>query len=157
MDKIDLLIDLINKEGQIIDFPWCSSLLYPYYTHFNDDNKKNNFISLVAFYGLLLEWHDQSGFPFKQEDKEIKRHDFYKYSEAFIINREKIKNKHYDIYIVIVELLKVLDQRDNFNLVFKIIDNDFIKGLRELLKHEVYEVNENTYKSINSEIKKYFV
>jgi hypothetical protein len=34
-NKINLLYDCLRVEGGIVDFDWCTALLYPYYYHFN--------------------------------------------------------------------------------------------------------------------------
>lgn len=55
-EKLALLKCYIREEGGIIDLNWCGDLLYPYYKHFNDSNPSHMSGSLIAFWGLLIEW-----------------------------------------------------------------------------------------------------
>jgi hypothetical protein len=84
-EKLSLLKSYIDEMGGIIDLAWCGDLLYPYYEHFNDNNHRFRAGSLVAFWGLLLEWEDGSGFPFYTGVEEYNCHHFNKYLEEFLI------------------------------------------------------------------------
>ncbi|MEH7613526.1 hypothetical protein, partial [Gottfriedia acidiceleris] len=113
-EKIDILYELINKEEGIIDFPWCTSLYYPYFLHFNDGNEYYRAGSLIAFWGLLCEWEDGSGFPFNAGKVDYQSHLFDKYIDKFIIYSTNIQKQYPNLYFVIIESLKTLDKEKDF-------------------------------------------
>lgn len=146
-EKVDLLCDCIKQDGGIIDLPWCRELLYPYYDHFNDDNCKYRAGSLVAFWGLLQEWEDGSGFPFYTGVEEYKCHDFQKYLESFIKYYSKIKIDYPNIYSVIINSLRNLDNSENFESTFSYINMSLINKIREIVDIEDYKITDEVYKN----------
>lgn len=99
--KLDLLHNEIKKMGGIIDLDWCGELLYPYYEHFNDYNLRYKAGSFIAFWGLLLEWEDQSGFPFYTGAEDYDCHHFDKYLLEFLNYSSEIKNQYPNIYLIL--------------------------------------------------------
>ena len=93
---------------------WCGELLHPYYEHFNDDNLRYRTGSLIAFWGLLLEWEDGSGFPFYTGNEKYDCHLFDKYLKEFLKYSSNIKKQYPNIYFVIIESLNRLDKREDF-------------------------------------------
>jgi hypothetical protein len=108
-DKINLLFESIREEGGIVDFDWCTELLYPFHYHFNENNFRYRSASLIAFLGLLTEWEDGSGFPFYATRKETHEcHDFKCYMDSFLEYRQEIKSDLPYIFLL---------NRDYFNVV----------------------------------------
>lgn len=144
--KLDLLHNEIKEMGGIIDFDWCGDLLYPYYEHFNDDNLKYRGGSLIAFWGLLLEWEDGSGFPFYTGVEEFDCHHFDKYLEEFLKYAFDIKIQYPNIYLVIIGSLRFLDENENLENEFPNISNDLFSTIRKkLLQTDVQKLNNEVY------------
>lgn len=144
--KLNLLYNEIKKMGGIIDLGWCDELLYPYYEHFNDDNLRYRAGSLIAFWGLLLEWEDESGFPFYTGVEEYDCHHFDKYLKEFLKYSTDIKKQYPNIYLVIIESLNNLDKREEFENEFPIIPNVLFSTIRKkLLQPNVQNLNNEVY------------
>lgn len=137
-NKLVYMYESIMTLNGFCDFDWCGRLLYPYYLHFNDDNKKYREGSLIAFYGLLTEWEDQSGFPFFQGEYEDNRHHFDKYLKAFIRYKPMIKADYPNVYKLIIRSLSFLDNRDDFEEQFPMLDLNLVNTIRShLLKYKI--------------------
>lgn len=121
-DKIDLLYKCIYEEGGIIDFDWCTRLLYPYYYHFNEENFSYRSASLIAFLGLLTEWEDGSGFPFFTGDETYECHDFEQYMNHFLEHSKKTKEDFPNIFYSILITLLGLMYHNDLATVFPNID-----------------------------------
>ncbi|UPM55457.1 hypothetical protein [Gottfriedia acidiceleris] len=145
-EKIDKLYELINKEGGIIDFPWCTSLYYHYFLHFNDGNEYYRAGSLIAFWGLLCEWEDGSGFPFNSGKVDYQSHLFDQYIDKFIIYSTNIQKKYPNLYFVIIESLKTLDKEKDFVRVFPNIEVKVFNNLRGFLELYNTQSPKNVYK-----------
>ncbi|NEZ50023.1 hypothetical protein FDB54_10420 [Clostridium botulinum] len=150
-EKINTLYNCINEMGGIIDLPWCDELLYPYYNHFDDSKDKYKVGSLVAFWGLLEEWNDGSGFPFYTGKEKYECHNFEKYMEAFMNYSLNIKSCYPNIYRVIVRLLMNLDKYENFEDTFTNIDVKFITKIRDVLLNDEILFTRELYKNAYSE------
>lgn len=126
--KLTYLYNLINEEGGIIDFIWCSEeLFYPYYLHFNDENLRNSAGSLIPFLGLLMEWYDGSGFPFGIGNEIYDGYEFDKYMDCFLNNSEVIESRFPNIFFSIVKTLKALfNSNDLFEIFTNIKDDKLI-------------------------------
>ena len=112
--------------------------MHPYYKHFNDDNLRYRAGSLIAFWGLLLEWEDKSGFPFYTGNEEYDCHHFDKYLKEFLKYSSNIKKQYPNIYFVIIETLNHLDKREDFEDKFPNIPNDLFSTVRKkLLQNDV--------------------
>lgn len=151
-NKIDILYNCIKAEGGIFDLPWCSELLYPYYKHFDDPNIKFRSGSIIAFCGLLHEWEDGSGFPFYTGLERYQCHDFEKYMKSFLECSSKIKADFPKTYVLIVCILKKLDERDNMNKTFPNIESYFIEKIRRSLFSEELEFNQEIYEEVLKEV-----
>ncbi len=128
---------LIIEEHGIIDFPWCSHLLYPYYNHFKDDSTLIVAGSLVAFWGLLLEWEDGSGMPFCAGSEDYDCHDFERYVVEFMNCYERNKQIAPTTCKIIIQALNSLIERVDLRLEFSIINEDIINRLK-VFSHEKY-------------------
>jgi hypothetical protein len=132
--------------GGIIDFDWCGKLLYPYYQHFNDDNLRYRGGSLIAFWGLLTEWEDGSGFPFYTGVEEYDCHHFDKYLQEFLRYVSDIKIQYPNIYLVIIESLWFLDEKNNLENIFPNISSDLFSNMRKkLFQEDVQKLNNDVY------------
>lgn len=60
-EKLNVLREWLENEGVMIDADWCGQLLYPYYEHFHDPNPSHRSGSILAFWGLLIDWEEQAG------------------------------------------------------------------------------------------------
>lgn len=150
-EKIDTLYNCINEMRGIIDLPWCGKLLYPYYNHFNDSIDKYKVGSLVAFWGLLQEWYDGSGFPFYTNEEQHGRHNFERYIDAFMHYSLNIKSCYPNIYGVIVGLLMKLDKNENLQDTFSNIDFKLIKKIRDMLLKDEFLLTRELYKNAYAE------
>lgn len=144
-EKLTLLKQCIEEEGEILDFDWCGQLLYPYYDHFHDNNPRIRSGSLIAFWGLLIDWHDGSGFPFCASYEKYACHDFERYIDELLKCAPDIRNQYPNLYFVIVELLTELGKQRAFDETFPSIDKQLFQTLREGLlqgdlvrPHDVY-------------------
>ncbi len=145
-EKIDAMYDYIDKMGGIIDLPWSGELLlYPYYNHFDDETSKYKVGSLTAFWGLLQDWDDGSGFPFYTDRKNHTCYDFQKYMEVFMDYSSKIKSSCPSIYKVIIALLMKLDRNENLNDTFPNIDITFINKIRDTILNEEIELTDELF------------
>ncbi|MGG2134550.1 hypothetical protein AB1284_25035 [Bacillus sp. S2(2024)] len=144
--KLDLLHNEIKEMGDIIDLDWCGKLLYTYYEHFNDNNLRYRAGSLIAFWGLLLEWEDESGFPFYTGTEEYHCHHFDKYLKEFLKYSSDIKKQFPNIYLVTVESLIQLDKRENWESEFPNIPSGLFDTVRKnLFRNDVKKLNDETY------------
>jgi len=146
-EKLDLLHNIIKEVRQIDDFDWCGELFYPYYDYFNDDNLRYRSGSLIAFWGLLIEWKD-SGFPFNTGKEVYSRHDFDKYLKEFLKYSSNIKKQYPNIYFVIIQTLNHLDKREDFEGRFPNIPSDLFSTVRkELLQIDVQRINTEIHRN----------
>lgn len=146
-EKLDLLCNEIKKMEGIIDLDWCGKLLYPYYEHFNDDNLSFRIGSLIAFWGLLQEWEDESGFPFYSGVEEYDCHYFDMYLKEFLKYSSEIKKQYPNIYFVIIESLNNLDKREDWKNEFPNIPSALFSTIRKkLLQTDVQKLNDEVYK-----------
>lgn len=130
----------------ILDFDWCGKLLYPYHNYFNDDNLRYRSGSLIAFWGLLTEWEDESGFPFYTGVEEHDCHHFDKYLKEFLKYSSDIKKQYPNIYFVIIESLIHLDKRDDWESEFINIPSDLFNTVRKkLLQNDIQKPNNEVY------------
>ena len=144
--KLDLLRNEIKEMGGIIDLDWCCKLLYTYYEHFNDHNLRYRTGSLIAFLGLLLEWEDESGFPFYTGTEEYDCHHFDKYLKEFLKYSSDIKRQFPNIYLATVESLIKLDKRENWESEFPNIPSELFDTVRKkLFWSNVEKLNDETY------------
>ncbi|KFN02753.1 hypothetical protein D0U04_21185 [Bacillus clarus] len=151
-EKLDLLRNEIKEMGGIIDFDWCGSLLYPYYEHFNDNKLRYRSGSLVAFWGLLREWEDESGFPFYTGTQKYDCHHFDMYLKAFLKYAPKVKRQFPNIYLVIVESLMEFDERERWESEFPNISKELFDAVREELFHaEVIKIDYDVYQKVYQE------
>jgi hypothetical protein len=146
-EKLDLLQGYIEEMGGMIDFNWCGDLLYPYYVHFNDNNHIYRAGSLLAFWGLLLDWEDGSGFPFYTGVEDYNCHRFDKYLQGFLKYSSDLKEKYPNIYFVIIESLKVLDKREVFENIFPNINEDLFNTVRNKLFYDDIQKPVAVYKN----------
>ncbi|MFC6231600.1 hypothetical protein ACFQI7_27705 [Paenibacillus allorhizosphaerae] len=141
-DKVNLLYECIRKEGGIVDFDWCTSLLYPYHLHFDDNNTRYRSASLIAFLGLLTEWEDGSGFPFYRTKKELHDcHDFEKYMDALLQRQSEIEREFPNIFYSIVITLRWLIHHKDLRGTFTYIDEQ--KVSRYLTNVKSIEIKES--------------
>ncbi|MFJ6268330.1 hypothetical protein ACIQGW_25630 [Lysinibacillus xylanilyticus] len=150
MSSINEKLVLLHKDmismGGIIDLDWCGKLFYPYYKHFNDDNFRYRAGSLTAFWGLLLEWEDASGFPFYTGVEEYNCHHFDKYLKEFLKYSSDIKEQYPNIYLIIIESLNKLNKREVWENEFPHITSDLFSTIRkELLETDVQRLNGEVY------------
>ena len=144
--KLDLLRNEIKEMSGIIDLDWCGELFYPYYEHFNDDNLRYRGGSLIAFWGLLLEWKDGSGFPFYTGVEEYDCHHFDKYLEEFLKYASDIKIQYPNIYLAIIDSLRFLDKNEDFENEFPNISSDLFCTIRyRLLQTDVQKLSNEVY------------
>ncbi|MFB7640096.1 hypothetical protein [Peribacillus butanolivorans] len=127
----DLLQEYIITDSGMIDLDWCGEFLYPFYNHFNDSDIRHRAGSLIAFWGLLIEWEDESGFPFTNGFKNYKSHHFDKYLEEFLKYSSEIKEQFPHIYRVIIHSLMLLDKRDGFEETLPNINIEFFRIIRK--------------------------
>jgi hypothetical protein len=147
-EKLDLLHNMIEEVNGIVDFDWCVKLFHPYYEHFNDDNLRYRGGSLIAFWGLLIEWEDRSGFPFYLGKEGYNRHYFDKYLKEFLKHSSNIKKQYPNIYFVIIQTLNYLDKRENFEDTFPNIPSDLFSTVRKkLLEIDVQKISTEIYKN----------
>lgn len=145
--KIDLLYKCIHEEGGIIDFDWCTGLLYPYYYHFDEKNLRYRSASLIAFLGLLTEWEDGSGFPFFTGDETYECHDFEQYMDRFLEHSKKIETDLPNTFYSIVITLLTLFYHNGLETVFQNIDKQklsryvsVINGIEVKRSSEVFKL-----------------
>ncbi|RWS42081.1 hypothetical protein EKA14_16680 [Bacillus mycoides] len=151
-EKLDLLRNEIKDMGGIIDLDWCDRLLYPYYKHFNDSKLRYRSGSLLAFWGILLEWEDESGFPFYTGTQEYDCHHFDMYLKGFLKYAPKIERQFPNIYLVIIESLMELDERERWESEFPNICKELFDAVREELFHtDVTQINDETYQNAYKE------
>lgn len=143
--KLELLYSSIEEDGGIFDLAWCTDLLYPYFEHFADTNSTIRAGSLIAFWGLLNEWEDQSGFPFYREGESFQYHHFDKYMEEFLAYSSGILLNFPNIYAVIIESLFFLDNRDSFEATFPNIHSSFFRNIRNTLFKNVVKLPNQIY------------
>ncbi|MGM0875412.1 MAG: hypothetical protein ACQEWV_11545 [Bacillota bacterium] len=148
---LDLLQEYIEEDDGIIDLDWCGEFLYPFYKHFNDNFIRYRSGSLIGFWGLLLEWEDGSGFPFFTGIEEYDCHHFDKYLEEFLSYSLDIKKQFPNIYFVIIESLKFLDNGDRFENVFPNIPNDLFNEVRIRLFQDDIQKRDEVYKNALNE------
>ena len=147
-EKLYLLHNEIKEMGGIIDLDWCGKLLYPYYKNFNDNHLEYRAGSLLAFWGLLLDWEDESGFPFCTGVEEHDCHHFDKYLQEFLTYYPKIKKQYPNIYLVIVESLNQLDERDGWENEFPNIPTEFFNTIRKkLFQNGVKKLGDDVYEN----------
>lgn len=147
-EKLHLLKIKIEDMGGIIDLDWCGELLYPYYEHFNDIQPEYRSGSLLAFSGLLIEWQDESGFPFRTDakDHEFKCHCFESYLEQFLTYSVSIKKQYPNIYLTIIVLLRQLDEREHWENEFPSIRSSLFDTVRKKLTQEdVIEISNEIF------------
>ncbi|MEH7483833.1 hypothetical protein V7157_22750 [Neobacillus drentensis] len=145
--KLDILYERIREDEGIDDLPWCRSLFYPYFLHFNDRDGCNKVGSLIAFWGLLCEWEDGSGFPFYTGKEDYDCHHFDKYIIEFIKYSADIQKQYPNIHFVIIESLRTLDKEKDFVRVFPNIDGSFFSNLRMVYGNYNTQRPINVYKS----------
>lgn len=149
-ETLRILKECIVRDGGIFDLGWCEEFLYPFYKHFDDENRVLKAGSLIGFWGLLCEWEDGSGFPFYTGIEEFECHDFDKYAKAFIRAKLKIKEELPNIYFVIIESLKLLDKRDGFETQLPNLSKTLFNNIREELFNDVMEKPNDVYeKALN--------
>ncbi|WP_028596244.1 hypothetical protein [Paenibacillus assamensis] len=150
--KLTNLYNMINEEGDIIDFIWCSEeLYYPYYLHFGDTNSEFSSGSLIAFLGLLLEWDDGSGFPFCQEKEFNTCYEFDKFMEYFIVDKEKIKDRFPYIFELIVITLNSIFNTEDILTIFSNITKEDLKRYEDFVRsNKVENIDREVYmKALN--------
>lgn len=146
-NKLDYLSQIIIEQKGIIDFPWCSDeLFYPYYLYFNDNNNRYCTGSLIAFWGLLIDWEDGSGFPFCLGEEINDCYRFDKYMENFIFNADSIQIRFPNIFTVIVLSLETLFINNDLIKLFNNIEEvklrtyeNFVKSSRAIHDKDVYK------------------
>lgn len=147
---LKLLEDCIIEDGGIVDLDWCNSFLFPFYKHFDDENNKISAQSLLAFWGLLLEWEDQSGFPFFTGTEKYDGHHFDKYMKKFMRLKDTIEERLPSLFKVIIVTLQKLDSRDSFMKVFRNLEVDFIDSVIDFIysySFKMSDPNDPIYKS----------
>lgn len=145
-EKLDLLNNAIKEVGGIIDLDWCGALFYNYYEHFNDKNLRYRAGSLIAFWGLLSEWEDKSGFPFYTGVEEYNCHHFDKYLQEFLRYSSDIKKRYPNIYLVTIESLAQLDKREHWENKFPNISSEVFNTVRKtLFQDDVQKLNNDVY------------
>ncbi|CAH1232716.1 hypothetical protein PAECIP111891_07079 [Paenibacillus allorhizoplanae] len=117
-EKLALLKEHIEEDGGIIDLNWYDELYYPYYLYFNDGNLNNRSGSLIAFWGLLIESSDESGFPFFTGIEVFDGYRLDKYITELLKHSSAIKEEYPNLFSVIVESLMNLDMRHDFDKIF---------------------------------------
>ncbi|PZD96969.1 hypothetical protein DNH61_04800 [Paenibacillus sambharensis] len=142
---IDHLHYCVNEEGGIIDFPWCSELLYPFYLHFGDPNERFRSGSLLAFFGLLCEWEDGSGFPFCTGIEEYECHNFECYMDHFIELMDRTKRDYPSIYTTTISSLKNLIYHNDLIGTFKNISMDKRLQYKKFVEDEYAEHDKMVY------------
>ncbi|WNS80199.1 hypothetical protein RRU94_22210 [Domibacillus sp. DTU_2020_1001157_1_SI_ALB_TIR_016] len=148
-EKLDLLHNEIKEMGGIIDLDWCGKLLYTYYEHFNDNHPRYRAGSLLAFWGLLLDWEEESGFPFCTGIEEQDCHHFDKYLQEFLTYSSNIKKQYPNIYLAIVESLSQLDERDGWENEFPNIPSGLFNTARKkLLQNGVEKPSDDVYENV---------
>ena len=146
-DKINLLYECVREEGGIIDFDWCTALLYPYHFHFDDNNIKYRSASLIAFLGLLTEWEDGSGFPFYRTRKEQHEcHDFEKYMDAFLQHSCNIEREFPNIFYSIVITLRGLIHHEDIIETFPYMDKQKLTRLMRVIKDSDIKISKEVFK-----------
>jgi len=141
-----LLHNLIKEMRGIVDFNWCGELFYPYYDYFNDGNLRYRSGSLIAFWGLLTEWEDGSGFPFYTGVEEYDAHHIDKYLKEFLKYSSDIKKEYPNIYYIIVESLIHLNNREDMESKFPNIPSEvFISVRKKLLQNDIQKPDTNVY------------
>ncbi|MFJ7975767.1 hypothetical protein ACIQZI_08615 [Peribacillus sp. NPDC096379] len=144
----DLLQEYIIEDSGMIDLNWCGEFLYPFYKHFKDNDKRYRTGSLIAFWGLLTEWEDESGFPFFTVGFDINNsHHFDKYIEEFLKYSSKIKEQFPHIYKVIIHSLMLLDKRDGFEETFPNTNIEIFKIIRKHLFDVEIQWSSDLYKN----------
>lgn len=117
------MYECIREEGGIVDFDWCTGLLYPYHYHFDDEGSRYRSASLIAFLGLLTEWEDGSGFPFYKTRNETHQcHDFERYMDSFLEHSEGIREGFPNTYYAIAITLQVLFHQEDIYATFSYLD-----------------------------------
>ena len=146
-DKINLLYECIREEGGIVDFDWCTKLLYPYHFHFNDNNFSYRSASLIAFLGLLTEWEDGSGFPFYRTRKELHEcHDFEIYMDAFLQHLGDFERDFPNIFYSIVITLLWLIHQEDIIATFSYIDEQKLSRYIIVIKSIEIKVSNEVFK-----------
>ncbi|BBH20420.1 hypothetical protein Back11_17650 [Paenibacillus baekrokdamisoli] len=146
-NKLDYLSQIIIEQQGIIDFPWCSDeLFYPYYLYFNDNHNRYSAGSLIAFWGLLIEWEDGSGFPFRLGEEIYNCYDFDKYMESFIFNADTIQIRFPNVFSVIVLSLAPLFINNDLIKLFNNIEEvklrmytNFVKSSKAIHDKDIYK------------------
>ena len=139
-----MLYECIREEGGIVDFDWCTGLLYPYYYHFDDERFRYRSASLIAFLGLLTEWEDGSGFPFSKTQNETHQcHDFEQYMDSFLKHSEEIRQGFPNTFYSISITLQVLLHQEDINATFSYVDKQKLSNYESLIKNiEIKESRE---------------
>ena len=114
--------------------------------------------SLIAFYCLLTEWEDQFGFPFFQGEYEDNRHHFDRYLKAFIRYKPMIKADYPNVYKLIIRSLSFLDNREDFEEQFPMLDLNLVNTMRshllkykiEVSRQESRQIYYNAFKEVGS-------
>ncbi|WP_025150335.1 hypothetical protein [Bacillus sp. H1a] len=135
-EKLNVLRNEIKEMDGIIDLGWCGKLLYPYYEHFNDNKLRYRSGSLVAFWGILREWEDESGFPFYTGTQDYDCHHFDMYLTEFLKYAAKVKRQFPNTYLAIVKSLMDLDERERWESEFPNIRKELFDNVREELFHK---------------------
>lgn len=147
-EKLDLLHNIVRDVRGMVDLNWFEELFHPYYEHFNDDNLRYRAGSLIAFWGLLTEWEDRSGFPFYTGKEGYNHNYFDKYLKEFLKHSSNIKKQFPNIYFVIIQTLNHLDKREDFEGEFPNIPSDLFSTVRkELLQIDVQRINTEIYRN----------
>lgn len=132
-ENLEFLRAEIKRMSDLLDLDWCGKLLYTYYEHFNDIDLRFRAGSLLAFSGLLMEWEDESGFPFCTDIQERDCHHFDKYLQEFLTYSSNIKKHYPNIYLVIVTSLRQLNERENWENIFPNIPSCLFNTVRKTL------------------------
>lgn len=149
---LELLKECIIADKGLIDLGWCEEFLYPFYKHFNDPNYENRTGSLIAFWGLLLEWEDGSGLPFCTDEDDSHCHKFDKYIKDFIKYSSDIKQRFPNLYAVIVNSLMFLDKNGCLEEEFQDYDKNFFNEIRtKLFDYSLTIKNDDIYKQAYKE------
>lgn len=135
----------IIKQQGIIDFAWCTTLLYPFYTEFDNANDKVASQSLLAFWGLLIEWEDQSGFPFYTGKEKYECHHFDKYMFKFMELTKVLETKYPNIFSLIIIALQKLDIRDGIRSEFPNLNKQFHDSVSKFIYEYDYDIYDDIY------------
>lgn len=151
-ETLELIKEYIIADKGIIDLSWCEEFLYPFYKHFNDPTYEYRTGSLIAFWGMLMEWEDGSGLPFCTNKDDSYCHQFDKYIKEFIKYSSNIKQRFPNIYSVIVNSLMFLDKNGCLEEEFQDYDKDFFNEIRtKLFDYSLSIKKDDVYKQAYKE------